>query len=105
MFRRRKACASEYKANSFAIVNERSQGSLKATQRLFRVATVKNIQASFGFSLAYSPFALRANIDCARCEKYSSKLDIFRSLIAIFAKSKQRNYGKQQQNRKHKPRG
>ncbi|MBQ3623640.1 MAG: hypothetical protein IJA04_08075 [Bacteroidaceae bacterium] len=42
MFRRRKACASEYKANSFAFVNERSQGSLKAMQRLFRVAAVKN---------------------------------------------------------------
>ncbi|MBQ3623488.1 MAG: hypothetical protein IJA04_07290, partial [Bacteroidaceae bacterium] len=49
MFRRRKACASEYKANSFAFVNERSQGSIKAMQRLFRVAAVKNIQASLIF--------------------------------------------------------
>jgi len=55
MFRRRKACASEYKANLFAFVNERSQGSLKAMQRLFRVTAVK---------------------------KYRSKLHIFRSLVA-----------------------
>ncbi|MBQ3623215.1 MAG: hypothetical protein IJA04_05890 [Bacteroidaceae bacterium] len=47
MFRRRKACASEYKANLFAIVNEHSQGSLKAMQRLFRVAAVKNIEVNF----------------------------------------------------------
>ena len=32
MFRRRKACASEYKASLLAVVNERSQGSLKAVQ-------------------------------------------------------------------------
>ena len=49
MFRRRKACASEYKANLFAFVNERSQGSLKAMQHLFRVAAVKNIQVNLIF--------------------------------------------------------
>ncbi|MBE6294835.1 MAG: hypothetical protein E7090_09195 [Bacteroidales bacterium] len=32
MFRRRKAYASEYKASLLAVVNERSQGSLKAVQ-------------------------------------------------------------------------
>ena len=49
MFRRRKACASEYKANLFAFVNERSQGSLKAMQRLFRVAAVKKTEVNFVF--------------------------------------------------------
>ncbi|MBQ3188313.1 MAG: hypothetical protein IJB60_02610 [Bacteroidaceae bacterium] len=48
MFRRRKACASEYKASLLAVVNERSQGSLKAVQSygtalpsLFRNGTIK----------------------------------------------------------------
>ena len=37
------------------------------------------------FARLFVVFALCANIFCTRCEKYSSKLDIFRSFVCIFA--------------------
>ena len=54
MFRRRKACASEYKASLLAVVNERSQGSLKAVQS-YGIALPSLFKAGKLYSFAFHP--------------------------------------------------
>ena len=54
MFRRRKAYASEYKASLLAVVNERSQGSLKAVQS-YGIALPSLFKAGKLYSFAFHP--------------------------------------------------
>ncbi|MBE6294078.1 MAG: hypothetical protein E7090_05290 [Bacteroidales bacterium] len=54
MFRRRKACASEYKASLLAVVNERNQGSLKAVQS-YGIALPSLFEEGQLYSFAFHP--------------------------------------------------
>ena len=54
-------------------------------RQIYLALAVKNIQASLIFLARFLLYSPAADILGTRCEKYSSKLDISRSFLVIFA--------------------